>query len=410
MFIKKYFDITNNSDNLEMRKDMSLINLSRARSLAYVTIILESILIISDVTANFLQIDARFKFDFYLFAYLIFILINIIFILFAEKLKQISTSDKFNIKTSENIIIVYMTLIMSWGSVMSLADQRLYGHLMVFMVNTITCSVIFITDNKKIAIPYLIAHPVIIIGLPFFQKSSDVLIGHYVNLSIFIVISFVSSRIIYLNYCREYRNKELLKKSHSMLEDIVKENKEINHKLEIANNQLKKLALVDELTGIANRRSFRNFIDLAYEALGKDNMNFSAIMIDIDFFKEYNDNYGHVEGDKVLIAVANEISSVVSNPLEFAARWGGEEFLYAAFNKSSKYVQNVAEEIKSKINNLKIPHKYSGADNFLSISVGVYTTDIHNISDVARIIEIADKMMYRAKESGRNRIIKKEEV
>ncbi|MEL7570935.1 MAG: hypothetical protein AAGU14_10305, partial [Eubacteriaceae bacterium] len=119
MFLKKYFDITNNSDNLEMRKDMSLINLSRARSLAYVTIILESILIISDVTANFLQIDARFKFDFYLFAYLIFILINIIFILFAEKLKQISTSDKFNIKTSENIIIVYMTLIMSWGSVMS---------------------------------------------------------------------------------------------------------------------------------------------------------------------------------------------------------------------------------------------------------------------------------------------------
>lgn len=407
MFFRKYFETVKKCDSLEMRKDMALINISRARSLAYATIIFESVLIISDVTANVLKVDNRFRFEFYLIAYILFILINAAFIFFAEKTERTKNSDP---KTAEKIIITYMTLLMSWGSVISLADQQLYGQLMVYMVNTITCSLIFITDNKKITIPYIISLPILLIGLPYFQKSSDVLTGHYINLIIFILISYVSSRIMFFNYCNEYRNKELLKKSHSMLEDIVKENKEINHKLEIANNQLRKLALIDELTGIANRRSFRNFIDLAYEALGKDNMNFSAIMIDIDFFKEYNDNYGHVEGDKVLIAVANEINSVVSNPLEFAARWGGEEFLYAAFNKSSKYVQNVAEEIRTKIYNLKIPHKYSGADNFLSISIGVYTTDIHNISDVARIIEIADKMMYRAKESGRNKIIKKEEV
>lgn len=409
MLFKNYFETIKSCDGYEMRKDMSLINLSRARILAYVTIIIEFILIITDVIANFLKVDSRFKFSFYLFAYLFFIIINIIFVCYAEKIKRIKTIDKYNYKTAENIIIIYMMLIMSWGSVISLADQKLYGHIMVYIVNTITCSVIFVTDNKKITIPYFISFLIIVIGLPFFQKSSDVLIGHYVNLSIFVIISFVSSRIIYLNYCREYNSKELLKKSHSMLEEIVNENKEINQKLENANNQLRELALIDELTGIANRRSFRNFVDLAYEALNKENMSFSAVMIDIDFFKEYNDNYGHIEGDKVIIAVAKEINSVISSPLEFVARWGGEEFLYAAFNKSSQYVHDVAEEIKTKINNLKIPHEYSFASHFLSLSIGAYTTQIQNISDVARIIEIADKMMYRAKESGRNRIIKKED-
>jgi diguanylate cyclase (GGDEF)-like protein len=194
-----------------------------------------------------------------------------------------------------------------------------------------------------------------------------------------------------------------------MLEDIIKENKEINQKLENDNNQLRNLALIDELTGIANRRSFRNFIDLAYEALDKENINFSVIMIDIDYFKEYNDHYGHIEGDKILIAVANEINSVVSNPLEFVVRWGGEEFLYAAFNKSNRYVQGVAEIIRKKYLILKYPHKYSLANEYLSLSIGTYTTEIHNMSDVAHVIDVADKMMYRAKESGRNKIIKKEE-
>lgn len=409
MFFKKFFETIKTCDCYDMKKEMSLVNISRAKSLAYITIIFESILIITDVFANLLKADARFKFDFYLFAYIIFILINIIFIAFAQKSERIKTSDKFNPKTAENIIIIYMTFIMSWGSVISLADQKLYGQLMVYMVNTITCSLIFITDNKKINIPYIVSLPIILIGLPYFQKSSDVLVGHYVNLIIFILISYVSSRIMFFNYCSEYHSKELLKKSHSMLEDIVKENKDINQKLENANNQLRELALIDELTGIANRRSFRNFIDLAYEALDKDNMNFSVIMIDIDYFKEYNDNYGHIEGDKVLIAVANEINSVISNPLEFVARWGGEEFLYAAFNKSSRYVQNVAEIIRAKISDLKIPHEFSSADDFLSLSIGVYTTELHNISDVARVIDIADKMMYMAKESGRNKIIKKDD-
>jgi diguanylate cyclase (GGDEF)-like protein len=190
-----------------------------------------------------------------------------------------------------------------------------------------------------------------------------------------------------------------------LLEDIIKENKEINMKLSNANNQLRELSLIDELTGIANRRSFRNFIDMSFENIDVKTATFSAIMTDIDFFKAFNDNYGHIEGDRVLIKAANEINSVAKNPLEFVVRWGGEEFLYAAFNKSDEYIKQMAQKIQSKISQLKIPHKYSYAADFLSISIGVFTSEINCKNDVGKVIEMADEMMYEAKREGRNKII-----
>lgn len=173
-------------------------------------------------------------------------------------------------------------------------------------------------------------------------------------------------------------------------------------KLEAANLQLKKLALVDELTGIPNRRSFRKYIDSAFENIFSESSMISFMMVDIDYFKQYNDTYGHSEGNKVIIAVANQIKSIVGYAMDFAARWGGEEFIYLAFNMDIEDIKKVAEKLKSKIDNLHIPYESSKINNYISVSIGVSTIKARGEGDISQGIELADKALYLAKESGRN--------
>jgi len=281
-------------------------------------------------------------------------------------------------------------------------DQKLYGQLMAFMVNMISSSVLYFLDNKKIVIPYVCSVLIIFTGLPFFQSSSDILIGHYVNLSVFIFISWLASRIIFLSYYRDYKSKRMLQKTNILLEREIEQNSVINMKLAAANFQLNELALIDELTGIPNRRSFRNHIDIGFERYVKENSILSIIMVDVDYFKQFNDNYGHNEGDRVLIAIANQINSVVRHNMDFVARWGGEEFIYAAFNTNAAEIEIIAETIRRKVWDLKIPHAFSENWDYISVSIGTCTLEVTGKVDVSKGIGRADKALYFAKKSGRN--------
>jgi predicted signal transduction protein with EAL and GGDEF domain len=180
---------------------------------------------------------------------------------------------------------------MTWGSVVSLMDQRLYGQLMVFMANMISCSVIYVLSSKRLVIPYAVSIIILAGGLPFAQPSSDVLVGHYVNLAAFIVISWVASRIIYHYYYDYYISHKLLNETNKLLESKNNEIARVNKKLAIANDRLKELAMLDELTGIANRRCFREFIDREYQrCMSRTNRDspctLSVVMFDIDYFKQ----------------------------------------------------------------------------------------------------------------------------
>lgn len=173
-------------------------------------------------------------------------------------------------------------------------------------------------------------------------------------------------------------------------------------KLSKANFQLKNLALVDELTGIPNRRSFRNFIDLTFEYYVKGKSLLSIIMLDIDNFKQFNDNYGHNRGDRILKEIAYQIYSVVKDYMDFAARWGGEEFVYIAFNTNEEEIRKIAETIREKVFALKIPHEFSNSSGFVTVSIGTCTIEIKDKSDIGKAIDLADKALYLAKTSGRN--------
>ena len=159
---------------------------------------------------------------------------------------------------------------------------------------------------------------------------------------------------------------------------------------------------MDELTGIPNRRSFREFIDRAFQNYVMEGSTLSIIMIDIDYFKQFNDSYGHEEGDRALIAVANQINAVIEDPSEFAVRWGGEEFIYAAFNSSEEEIERTANEIRGKVSGLNILHAESPIHPHITISLGTSTIPVTEKKDVNKAVKLADQALYFAKSYGRD--------
>ena len=127
-------------------------------------------------------------------------------------------------------------------------------------------------------------------------------------------------------------------------------------------------------------------------------------MMDIDAFKLYNDNYGHVKGDKIIYKVAQAIQQCIDLQTSIAARYGGEEFIVAAINKSDSEIYETAERIRQAIEDLQIPHGYSPVSNVITFSLGVATCNIANRQDLKQLIEQADQMLYKAKRNGRNQV------
>jgi diguanylate cyclase (GGDEF)-like protein len=329
--------------------------------------------------------------------YLLMIAINLTYLFLINRYEK----DKIQSNTMHTITILSVTLIMAWGSVISLMDQRLYGQLMVFMVNMMVCSIIYYLDAKGMSIPFLTSTIILAIALPYFQTTSNVLIGHYVNLAVFITISWMTSRIIYRNYCNNYIFNRMMNQSNSLLEKEMQENAIMNEKLSIANAQLKKLALMDELTELPNRRSFREFMDQKISHAEAAQV-MSVIMIDVDYFKQYNDFYGHENGDLALIAIAGQLKDMIESPDHIAVRWGGEEFIYAAFHTNQDDIIGIANAIRLKILDLKIPNDSSATYPYLTISMGTCTAILSSAKEIEKIISAADRALYQAKKNGRN--------
>lgn len=387
---------------IDFKKNEILDNLYRAKTLSVIIIVFEFLLIIVDVLAALLKVDQRFHFDLYFMMYLILILVNVGYLSLVHRFLSMQAPSAKAFRHMDHLITIYLTLLLSWGAIISLLDQKLYGHLIVFMVTTMTVSVLYFRSFKDSLLPNLISILIIFIGLPFFQPSSDVLIGHYVNLCVFIVISLSASRIIFNSYVRDFNNRILVQKSKVLLEKEIEEKQLINKKLQKANQQLGQLALLDELTGVPNRRGFRNYIDHAFDSFAKDGCAVSVLMVDIDFFKMFNDIYGHAEGDYVLNLVAKQIDALAKTQTEFFCRWGGEEFIYISFCSSASKTAALAELIRRNVSDLKILNRVSLQENTITVSIGSCTLNATSHTDIDCAINTADKAMYLAKSCGRN--------
>lgn len=176
-------------------------------------------------------------------------------------------------------------------------------------------------------------------------------------------------------------------------------------KLAESNLQLQRIAALDGLTGIPNRRYFDERLEEEWLRGAREQSWLTLIMLDVDHFKQYNDLYGHIAGDECLRAVARAISGGLLRPADVAARFGGEEFVLILPGTDANGAEFVANKVCKAVEALGIPHDRSTASNFVTVSLGVATTVPAHGAQVSSLLAEADAALYAAKEAGRNRFM-----
>ncbi len=172
--------------------------------------------------------------------------------------------------------------------------------------------------------------------------------------------------------------------------------------LQVANRELQRLATLDGLTGVANRRRFDQYLDDEWQQMTRENLPLSLILCDIDFFKRYNDTYGHQAGDDCLRRVADALRFCAKRSIDLVARYGGEEFAVILPNTTTAGAVQVAEEIRLVVNSLNIPHKRSDVSPHLTLSLGIACAEPTPQLSPSTLIAAADAALYKAKAAGRD--------
>ena len=180
----------------------------------------------------------------------------------------------------------------------------------------------------------------------------------------------------------------------------------VQHQIELkrARDQLTRMAVTDGLTGLANRRQFEETLERENARLARTGDALSVILMDIDYFKPFNDTLGHVRGDDCLREVSRVLDKTISRPADLAARYGGEEFGCILPGTALEDAAAVAERVREAIVELGVPHPASEVADHVTASLGVATLHCQPRQSALRVVARADEQLYRAKAEGRNRV------
>ncbi len=179
---------------------------------------------------------------------------------------------------------------------------------------------------------------------------------------------------------------------------------EVRRQLEDKNRLLERLSSLDTLTGIANRRRFDAALRQEWRRSSREETPLSLLFCDIDYFKRFNDTYGHQAGDACLVRVAHTMEESLNRPADLAARYGGEEFVALLVDTEREGARLLAERIRERIESLQLEHRASTVAPVLTVSLGVATSQPRPAQPAEDLVSWADRALYRAKQGGRNRV------
>lgn len=202
-----------------------------------------------------------------------------------------------------------------------------------------------------------------------------------------------------------YQSYKLVRESIGLQLDkdaLIQHLKISNQHLEIANEKIMLLSHTDDLTQVANRRSLDLTLKKEWGRAVRSYLPISFMMIDIDFFKQYNDTYGHQQGDVCLQQIAAALKTVTKRPGDFVARYGGEEFAVILPDSHIQGAQELMNEFQAKVHDLHIPAANKTVSAFITVSIGIATMIPTPSDDMNHLISAADAALYAAKNKGRN--------
>jgi len=278
------------------------------------------------------------------------------------------------------------------GVVIVTIDQLVTTNITPFLISCIITALVFIV-RPSVSIPiYLISYLMYDLFLRFTQSNKIMLISNQVNGLTVMGIGICLSIIIWKNNINNFLQRKYIEHQKKRLE-------ELNTELEDKNKRLKHLAACDSMTGLLNRREFERIVNHELSRMRRYEYNSCIIIIDIDYFKKINDEYGHPVGDELI----KQFSFILKNELrefDIVVRWGGEEFIILLPDVSVYDGKKVAERLRKIIEN----NKFNINDKLLSItaSFGVAELSYMEAEPFKKSYDRADKALYLAKNSGRN--------
>ncbi|MBE9538187.1 MAG: diguanylate cyclase, partial [Proteobacteria bacterium] len=236
----------------------------------------------------------------------------------------------------------------------------------------------------------------------YWDQPYNLVIGLFLLLICAVLVSvtnrmYVSFKnMISMNWEREAISQEL--------GDLTGSLRDRNRQLRDARRQLTDLANIDELTGLGNRRLVNTALQEEINRARRSGAPLSIIMLDVDYFKSYNDTYGHPAGDSVLQVLADVMQRATSRAGEVVARYGGEEFILVLPGASNVAAMRTATRLRELVNAEAIPHEGSDVASHITVSQGLVTVRPDSDLEPTKLVEMADKALYKAKASGRNAI------
>ena len=196
-----------------------------------------------------------------------------------------------------------------------------------------------------------------------------------------------------------------LKRVNQKLRQSLRDQKALKHSLKKENQKLYRLANIDELTQILNRRFLDKQLEQEWQQLQQAGHPLSVILFDVDYFKRYNDYYGHLAGDRCLWEIAQIVKKSLQRECDFVARYGGEEFAVVLPNTDEQGAIAIAQTIQQAIHTLAIPHAQSEVSDLVSVSLGIASIVPLPESSWKALVDQADQALYEAKRQGRDRYI-----
>lgn len=331
----------------------------------------------------------------YLWIYSALVIVNVAFLCYFFNFP----TKKKNKKSDSWLVEGYIGIMVIFGGIITYFDAHHHGHILMFILFYLLCSMLFVTKVRYMLPISLLSTWIVISGV-----TSSKLMASDSNLYIIFLISILSiGTIIQIFISRSQRlmlwQQEQLELEGEKSKKLTQQLEQSNAELELANSQLKSMALYDSLTKLPNRYAFLAHVQTILQQ--HNSVQCMLFVLDIDFFKQYNDMYGHPKGDAVLSLVANEFSSVAKSHDMYIARWGGEEFVGISVCDNAQ-AERQCQLLLTTVSNLQIEHKSSEANPYLTVSVGGYAANLESFSELEVIYIEADKALYEAKENGRN--------
>lgn len=290
---------------------------------------------------------------------------------------------------------VFTTFILCWCAGIATLDQIASGQILVYVFAVIAVSVMPYFKPSVILGIFLFVHVVFISLLIFASQPAKIPFGNIINSTTFVVIAWAVSAMRFKKQAMAYSSRKLIEQKNAELNRI-------NLELQEANEKLRILSRVDGVTGIFNRTVFDDSIRSEWERCGRQSLPLTLFMIDIDFFKGYNDHYGHQAGDECLRRIAGALSSSARRTSDVAARYGGEEFALILPYMKKMDAELFSRQIVGRVEALKIPYEYSSVASCVTISLGGCTVVPDTDGSVEDLIGKADRALYEAKKQ-RNR-------